>query len=464
MKKKYDQVLIIDDNQEILVALRIFLRNYFKDISTLNSPSDIHSTVRNNPFDLILLDMNFKAGDRSGNEGIFWLREILKIKPESIVICITAYGDIQLAVKAMQHGATDFIEKPWNEEHLLASILRAAKLNETKKQINKLTEKNKQLAKQNTTNLEIIRGTTARMRNIWQTVEKIAPTDANVLLTGENGSGKEIIAKSIHHISPRAENPFITIDLGSLTPTLFESELFGHVKGSFTHATTDKTGWFEIADQGTLFLDEIANLSPEQQAKLLSVIQNKEITRVGSTQTIPLDIRIISATNAPLEEMVSSGKFREDLLYRLNTIHITLPPLRERRADIPELVDFYLQKFKAKYKKPGLTLQKSVIHRLENYSWPGNIRELKHTIERAVILSDGSTLSISAIYPDNRHPETEKLPNNGELNSNLNLDQNEKKLIRSAINQAKGNYTKASELLGISRRTLYNKIEKYGLQ
>lgn len=462
MEKKYDNVLIIDDNEDILVAIKIFLRNYFKDIHTLNSPSNIYSTIEKSDYDLILLDMNFKAGDRSGNEGLFWLKEILKIKSDAIVICITAYGAVNLAVKAMQNGATDFIEKPWNEENLLAAILRAAKLSETKKQINKLTEKNKQLAKQNTSNLDIIKGVSPKMKSIWQTVDKISTTDAHVLITGENGSGKEIIAKSIHHLSLRADAPFIAVDLGSLTPTLFESELFGHIKGAFTNATSDKTGWFEIANGGTLFLDEIANLSLEQQAKLLSAIQKKEISPVGSTKTTPLDIRIISATNANLVELVRSENFREDLLYRLNTIHISIPPLRERKEDIPELIDFYLEKFKSKYKKQELKCTPAITKRLQNYLWPGNIRELKHAIERAVILSDSNKLSVSDIYSDSQ--TINSADQSYSEQSNLNLEKNEKIIIQLAINKSKGNYTKASELLGISRRTLYNKIEKYGLQ
>ncbi|MFP4023847.1 MAG: sigma-54-dependent transcriptional regulator [Thiohalospira sp.] len=462
MEKKYDNVLIIDDNEDILVAIKIFLRNFFKDIHTLNSPSNIYSTIEKSDYDLILLDMNFKAGDRSGNEGLFWLKEILKVKPDAIVICITAYGAVNLAVKAMQNGATDFIEKPWNEENLLAAILRAAKLSETKKQINKLTEKNKQLAKQNTSNLDIIKGVSPKMKSIWQTVNKISPTDAHVLITGENGSGKEIVAKSIHHLSQRNEAPFVTIDLGSLTPTLFESELFGHVKGAFTNATSDKTGWFEIANGGTLFLDEIANLTPEQQAKLLSAIQKKEISPVGSTKTIPLDIRIISATNAKLADLVRSGNFREDLLYRLNTIQIDVPPLRARKEDIPELIDFYLEKFKSKYKKQNLKYTTAIIKRLQNYSWPGNIRELKHAIERAVILSDNNKLSITDIYSDEQN--IQKISPVNYPADSFNLENHEKRLIQAAINKAKGNYTKASELLGVSRRTLYNKIDKYGLQ
>ncbi|MCB2195587.1 MAG: sigma-54 dependent transcriptional regulator [Bacteroidetes bacterium] len=461
MEKKYDNVLIVDDNEEILIALKIFLRKFFKNIHALNSPSNIYSSLERLDYDLVLLDMNFKAGDRTGNEGLFWLKELLKINPELIIICITAYGDIKLAVKAMQIGATDFIEKPWNEEHLLACILRSAKLNQTKKQIHYLTKKNKQLA-HNTSKLDIVKGSSNKILQLWNTIDKISPTDANVLITGENGSGKEIVAKSIHSKSLRSDAPFITVDLGSLTPTLFESELFGHVKGAFTNANKDKTGWFEIANGGTLFLDEIANLSLEQQAKLLSAIQNKEICPVGSNLPIPLDIRIISATNADLKFLISKNQFREDLLYRLNTIQIETPPLRERKDDIPELIDFYVNKYNVKYHKPQLKVSPSIYNRLQNYSWPGNVRELKHTLERAIILSSNNTLNISDIYIDTMAGKSVNSTNSNEV-SNLNLENNEKQIIQKAINQAKGNYTKTASLLGISRRTLYNKLAKYGL-
>lgn len=460
MEKKYDNVLIIDDNEEILIALKIFLRKHFKEIQALNSPSNIHYTLKSKDFDLILLDMNFKAGDRSGNEGIFWLNEILKINPEALIICITAYGDIQLAVKAMREGAIDFIEKPWNEEHLLASILRAAKVNETKKQLIHLSEKNKQLAKQNTSNLNFVAGNSLKMQNIKQTINKISPTDANILITGENGTGKELWAKNIHNNSSRKDAPFIPVDLGSLSPTLFESELFGHTKGAFTNANSNKTGWFEIANGGTLFLDEIANLSMEQQAKLLSAIQNKEITPVGSTESIPLDVRIISATNANLNQAVINGKFREDLLYRLNTIHINLPSLKEIKDDIPLFIEFYFNQFKNKYKKKDLSLSTSIIKRLQNYNWPGNIRELKHTIERAIIMSENNNISIADFYIDSQTNTETYIADD---QNSLNLEKHEINFIRSAINNAKGNYTKAAELLGISRRTLYNKIEKYDI-
>jgi len=459
MEKIYEKVLIIDDNEEILIALKIFLRNYFQEIYTLNSPSNIHHTIEQHDFDLILLDMNFKAGDRSGNEGVFWLREILKINPEAIIICITAYGDVLLAVKAMQNGATDFIEKPWNEEHLLASILRAAKLNSTKKQLVKLSEKNKQLARQSASNTDFVLGNSSKMQQIWQSVNKIAPTDANVLITGENGTGKEIFAKNIHSQSLRKDAPFIAVDLGALSSSILESELFGHVKGAFTNAKSDKTGWFEVANGGTLFLDEIANLNVEQQAKLLTVIQNKEVSKVGSTQVTPLDIRIISATNAELNSMVAEGKFREDLMYRLNTIHIHLPPLKQVKEDIIPLVEYYFNKFKTKYNKPELKLPESTLKRMQNYNWPGNIRELKHTVERAVIMNDSEKLTITDLYNET----SERTHNDITSSANLNLAENELNLIKKAINSSKGNYTKAAQLLGISRRTLYNKLEKYDI-
>jgi DNA-binding NtrC family response regulator len=460
MNQKLNKILIIDDNEEILIALKIFLRQYVNEIITLNAPPNLHNTIENHDFDLIILDMNFRAGERTGNEGLFWIGEILKIKPDSIVICVTAYGAVQLAVKAIQNGAADFIEKPWDEEQFLAAILRAGKLNESKKRLNSLKEKNLQLIKQSSPKIDFIKGVSPQMKGIWHTIEKIAPTDANILITGENGTGKELVARQIHQYSLRNTDAFITVDLGSLTPSLFESEMFGYTKGAFTNALKNKKGWFEVADQGTIFLDEIANLNLEQQAKLLSAIQRKEISPVGSTEILPLNVRIISATNADLKNNVLNNKFREDLLFRLNTITIELPALRNRKEDIPLLFEFYFNHFKWKYNKKDLIVSTKLVNRLVSYSWPGNIRELKHVIERAVILSENSVLKISDFYIDT----DPKISISNEDNPQpYNLEQNEKLIIQKAINISKGNYTKAAEVLGISRRTLYNKIERYGI-
>ncbi len=460
MKQKLNKILIIDDNEEILIALKIFLRKYVHEIFTLNAPTNLHHTIQNHDFDLIILDMNFKSGARTGNEGLFWLSEILKTKPDSIVICVTAYGAVKLAVQAIQNGAADFIEKPWEEEQLLTTVLRASKLYESNKKVRLLEEKNKQLAQQTSLKPEFIKSVSPQMKGIWQTIEKIAPTDANILITGENGTGKELIAKHIHQLSNRNNKAFITVDLGTLTPSLFESEMFGYIKGAFTNALYNKKGWFEAASEGTIFLDEIANLNMEQQAKILSAIQRKEIAPVGSTKTIDLDVRIISATNANLKNYIKKNKFREDLLYRLNTIKIELPALRDRKEDIPMLFDFYFKKYKWKYNKQELTISNKLINRLLNYNWPGNIRELKHATERAVILSEGNILKISDFYFDTNSNSSFHNSNNSK---DLKLESNEKLLIQKAINISKGNYTKAAEILGISRRTLYNKIEKYGI-
>lgn len=457
MKSKFDKVLIVDDNKEILVALKIFLRKYFKEIITLESPANLHFQLSQSSFDLIILDMNFRSGDNSGNEGLYWIREILKSDPDALIICITAYGAIQLAVKALQKGAMDFIEKPWDEEKFIASILRVARMRENSKKIKQLENRNKALSNASAPNLSWVKGHSKKMRGIWDSIEKIAPTDANIMITGENGTGKEIIARTIHNKSTRKEMPFVSVDLGALTGSLFESELFGYVKGAFTSAHADKAGWLEVANGGTLFMDEIGNLPVEKQTKLLTVLQNRVFTPVGSTKTMNLDVRILSATNSNLTKMVAEEAFREDLLYRLNTIIIDIPPLRERREDIPGFVSFYLDKFKRKYQKPNLEVNSKLMNRMINYSWPGNIRELKHSIERAVILSEGEKLNTSDFYFNNLHV-SEHIGNNED---DLNLEKHEKKMIQTAINKARGNYTRAAELLGISRRTLYNKIDKY---
>lgn len=460
-QKRYPKALIIDDNREILVALRIFLRNYFDEIHTLKDPERLTLQLAEHSYDLILLDMNFSAGNRSGSEGLSWLSEIIKTDPSALVICITAYGAVDLAVKAMQAGASDFIEKPWDEEKLLASIMRVLKLKNSQQRIEELEKKNSALQRSAPGQEGLVRGVSLKMQGIWESIEKIAPTDANVLILGENGTGKEVLAREIHRLSERSGEAFVHVDLGAISSGLFESELFGHVKGAFTDAKTDREGWIQTASGGTLFLDEVANLQPEQQAKLLSVLQNREVAPVGSTEKQAVDIRLISATNANLSGMVQAQQFREDLLYRMNTLVIEIPPLRERREDIPDLVRFYQQRFCHKYRKELQKVPDSAMKRLQNYEWPGNIRELKHSVERAIIMGENGKLEMKHFY----FPGSASKPiNESDSVRQYDLELHEKRLIERAINDTRGNYSKAAQLLGISRRTLYNKIEKYGIK
>ena len=450
-------ILIADDNKEILVALKLLLNDVFDTIITERNPSLIPEKVKSNQPDVIVLDMNFKAGINTGNEGIFWLNEILKIDKKAVIVFITAYGEVELAVRALKAGAYDFIQKPWDDTKLISTLINAWKHRNSEKEISKLKHQKAHLLSEAKDKDELILGGSPAMKEIIRTLDKVAPTDASVLILGENGTGKELIAREIHRRSIRKEEVFVRVDLGSVAPNLFESELFGHEKGSFTGALKEKPGRFEIANKGSLFLDEIANIPNELQLKLLSSIQNQEFTRVGSNRSQPTNIRLISATNYPLDELVQNRQFREDLLYRINTIKITLPPLRERKEEIPVLAEHFLLKYGRKYKKENLEFSKEIIQKLVEYHWPGNVRELRHTIEKVVILSENNQLNPEDFFFD-------KPVNQRPIAFTLNIAENEKELIRKALQVSRGNISKAASDLGVSRKTLYNKLHKYEIE
>jgi DNA-binding NtrC family response regulator len=446
-------ILIVDDNKSILSALEILLIPEFQTVTTLSDPNQIPTELRKKDYNLVILDMNFNAGINTGNEGIYWLGRIKETHPEISVVMITAYGDIELTVKALKMGATDFFLKPWDNNKLLATLRSALQLNWSKKEVSQLKEKEKGLKTELNRDQKFIIGSSPQLMQVLNMVRKVAKTDANVLITGENGTGKELIAHEIHRLSERANEVMISVDMGAVSETLFESELFGHVKGSFTDARENRPGKFEVADKGSLFLDEIGNLPYHLQAKLLAALQNRRISRIGSNQTIPIDIRLICATNKNLESMVGEGSFREDLLYRINTIQVEVPPLRERGNDILVLADFFLKKYSSKYNKPNLKINQQAQDKLMKYSWPGNIRELQHTIEKAVILSEGSVLKAEDFF---MRPVV--LGRNSD--SEMTLEEMEKRMINQAIDKNNGNLSAAAEQLGITRQTLYNKIKK----
>ena len=453
---KKGNILIVDDNKNVLSALRILLSDYFENIVLLTSPNTLMSELRDKNPDVVLLDMNFSAGINSGNEGLFWLSEIKKADEELPVVLFTAYADIDLAVKALKGGATDFVVKPWDNAKLLATLQSAYSLRQSRKEVKKLREKQSVLNRDIQKEEDICWGKSPAMQRLLTMIKKVSVTDANVLITGENGTGKELIAKMIHRYSPRAAETLIIVDMGAVTETLFESELFGHVKGAFTDAKADRSGKFEAADGGSLFLDEIGNLSYPLQAKLLSALQTRHITRVGSNKSISVDIRLISATNKNLFKSVKKGEFREDLLYRINTIHLEVPPLRERREDIPQLADFFLRRLARKYGKSDLKLGEKTLCKLESYAWPGNVRELEHAIEKAVILSDNQELQPNDFYM--RTPDETSF-----VVESFTLEEMEKNLIEKALRKYDNNISAVAAELGISRPTLYSKIRKYEL-
>ncbi len=450
-------ILIVDDNKEVLLALKMFLSKHFSTIDTISNPEQIPSNVSSKDYDVIVLDMNFTSGINNCNEGIFWMKRIKEISPDSSIIFLTAYGNVELAVRTLKEGAMDFIEKPWDNEKILATIQNAVKLKQSKIEIKTLKNKQQQLKYDISKSYGLFVGESASIQKVFSTIQKVAKTETNILILGENGTGKEIIAREIHKQSNRANDIFVSVDISSFPSSLIESELFGHLKGSFTSANKDRTGRFEIASEGTLFLDEIGNLPIEQQAKLLTVLQNREIYKVGSNKPVPVNIRLISATNMPLYEMINQSKFREDLLYRINTIQIELPPLRERKEDIPALTSFFLEKYKRKYQKEDIKIYPNVIDLLIKHNWPGNIREFEHTIEKALILCENDVIKQEDIQIN------QALSTETSQTRTFNLDTNEKRIIQDALRKFNYNISETSNQLGITRATLYRKMKKHGI-
>lgn len=452
------RVLIVDDNEDVLLAARLLLKSQAGVIDVEKNPENIPKLLKNSEYDVIYLDMNFTQDMTSGQEGFYWLNQILQLSPPAVVILITAYGDVGTAVKAVKEGATDFILKPWQNEKFLATFSAALKLKQSRKELESLKIIHKQLEADIDKKFHDIIGVSENIQRVFNTIEKVSKTDANVLITGENGTGKELVARALHRNSLRNDNVFINVDLGAITTSLFESELFGHVRGAFTDAREDRPGRFELAEGGTIFLDEIGNLSVELQAKLLTVLQNRKVARVGSSDYKDIDIRLVCATNMDLEELVKQNKFRQDLLYRINTVEINIPPLRERVEDIALLTHHFFNNYKIKYKKADLIILDETFEKLSKYTWPGNVRELQHAIERALILSESDRLTPADFFLG------EKSSSSGEsVLDNFNLEYMEKTIINKVLSKYEGNITKAAKELGLTRTSLYRRIEKYGL-
>jgi len=458
MSKKLGKILVIDDDEDVLLAARMFLKQHAALVHTEKDPKKIPTLMKNEDYDVILLDMNFERDVTSGYEGFYWLNEILRIDPSAVVVFITAYGDVELAVRAIKEGATDFIQKPWQNEKLLATISSAMNLRKSKIEVNNLRYRQKTLSADIDQKFHDFIGKSLEMQNVFATIQKVAKTDANVLILGENGTGKELVARALHRHSSRADEVFVSVDMGAISETLFESELFGHVKGAFTDAKEDRPGRFEIAKGGTLFLDEIANLSLPLQAKLLAVLENRQVIRLGSNVARPIDVRLICATNMPIHDMVAQKDFRQDLLYRINTVEIHLPPLRERREDISLLVEHFLKIYSKKYKQDLKRISAPTLKRLEKYHWPGNVRELQHAVERAVIMSESEILQPTDFFLSSQETQEEGL-----IFDDYNLEDIEKIVIRKALKKYRGNISQAAKELGLTRTSLYRRLEKYDL-
>jgi DNA-binding NtrC family response regulator len=458
MNTKSGKVLAIDDNEDILFALKLLLKPHLEVIETCNNPEMITEVLKKDQYDVILLDMNYTKDAISGQEGFHWLQKIIEIDQDAVVVFITAYGDAEKAVRAIKAGATDFVLKPWQNEKLLATVSSGIKLRRSRMENSTLRFKQKELIAALDQPFNEFIGSSSQMQTVFSTIQKVARTDANVLILGENGTGKELVARSLHRNSLRKDDVFISVDLGSITETLFESELFGHEKGAFTDAKNQKQGRFEIASKGTLFLDEIGNISMPLQSKILTVIERREIIRVGATKPLPIDVRLICATNLDIYKNVTENLFRQDLLYRINTVEIHLPPLREREGDVALLAEHFLQLYSKKYKKSFKGINNAALKKLNQYNWPGNVRELQHALERAVILCENNFLE-----PDDfMLTSSSKRSDEFELET-YNLEDIEKQIITKVLKQHQGNITLAAKDLGLTRTSLYRRMEKYGL-
>lgn len=452
-----NRILIVDDDRDILKAAGLFLKQHYGFINGTSKPHEIPVLLNEAEYDLVLLDMNFTGNVNTGEEGFKWLKEIQEIDPSVAVILITAYGDVEKAVKAIKMGAADFVLKPWKNEKLHATVNAALKLTNSQREVNELQSQKKVINSKIEDNFQEIVGQSKAMQNVFATIEKVAKTDANILITGENGTGKALVARAIHRGSQRSNEVFIDVDIGSLTETLFESELFGHAKGAFTDAKEARPGRFEVAEGGTLFLDEVGNIPLSLQPKLLSVIENKKVTRIGSNRSKDISIRLICATNESVKNLSDPNRFRQDLLFRINTIHVKIPPLRQRKGDIPLLLRHFIQKYRKKYGKDIQNVSDSAMNELKEYKWPGNVRELEHAVERAIIMADSPVLHSS----DFLNKPIEKGSRN--KNSTYNLQEIEETAIIKALNKNNNNISKTADELGLSRAALYRRIEKYDL-
>ena len=466
--EKRGSILIVDDDEDILVAGKLLLKRHFSNVETLAQPLDLPSILKQKSFDAILLDMNFGPGESSGDEGYYWLAEILKIDPDAVIIMITAHGGVNIAVEAMKMGATDFVSKPWQNEKVVATLSSAVKLRKTKNEAANLRQANKALVEDGRS--QQIIGSSNALKSVQTMVKRAAPTDVNVLIVGENGTGKELVARELHRLSKRANDIFLSVDMGAISESLFDSELFGHKKGSFTDAKDDRIGRLQAASGGTLFLDEIGNLPLHLQSKLLTVLEQRKVTPVGSNKPISIDVRVIAATNLTSEQLSDPDKFRQDLLFRLNTVEITVPPLRERAQDIEDIANHYINLYCRKYDREVKKLTDEAKSALNSYSWPGNVRALRHAIERAVILSQGSTFTsqdfaledYSGGGREQAHNKPSKSDDEVLTTDDLNLERMEHSLIEKSLKKHRYNISHAAKELGLTRAALYRRMEKYG--